>query len=129
MELTAINRMQESFPQLRHGTTIFASGYPANVTLGVPIFNATWDLNGIVRLKYADNTLRAYPLTEEQRLFCRARGVIVRVGEETTEVAPYGTARFLDLATGANATPRNQQQCIAIKPEYPPGPLYLATSY
>jgi hypothetical protein len=129
MELTAISMVQKVFPHPHHGTTIFVSDYPANVALGVPVFGATWDLNGIVQLKYGDNTLRAYPVTEEQQLYCRAKGVVVRASGEDTKVAPYGTARFLNLSTGKRVTPRSQRHCLSVKPEYPPGPLYLSTAY
>jgi len=37
-ELTGIDQMRKQLPDPRSGTTVFTSGYPANQTLGVPIF-------------------------------------------------------------------------------------------
>jgi hypothetical protein len=129
MEQDGLNRVREAFPRLPHGTTVFTSNYPANVTLGVPVFATTWDLNGMVQVTYADNTVRAYPITEELEIQCRPHGIVAKAGEELEHVAPYGRARLLDLSTGRHLTPRTQRQCVAAKPRFGPGPLYLATAY
>jgi hypothetical protein len=126
-ETTAIDRIHSTFPRLPHGTTVFASNYPTNVTLGVTIFAATWDLDGMVKLTYKDPTLRAYPITEELSLECLAGGM--KVGEESIPPARYGTAWLLDLETGETSRPASRKECIAEKAKYPPGPLYLATAY
>jgi hypothetical protein len=126
-ETTAIDRFHSTFPRLPHGTTVFASNYPTNVTLGVTIFAATWDLDGMVKLTYKDPTLRAYPITEELALRCLASGM--KVDEEGIPPAPYGKARLLDLQTGRTSRPAGRKGCIAEKGKYPPGPLYLATAY
>jgi hypothetical protein len=126
-ELVAIGKVQTTFPRLPHGTTVFTSNYPAYLTLGVPIFAASWDLDGAIKLRYADPSLRAYPLTAEQGLECRSDGI--GLADEEVESAPYGTARLLDLQTGSHTTPRNMQQCLNAAELHPPGPLYLSTTY
>lgn len=129
LEEKGVGQLRAAFPRLPHGTTIFAGGYPANVTLGVPVFATTWDLKGMVQVTYEDSTLQAYPITEELEIQCRRRGIVAKAGEESTPVALYGTARLLDLTTGRHLTPRSQRQCAAAKPRFVPGPLYLATAY
>lgn len=129
LEEYGVGALQAAFPRLPHGTTVFAAGYPANVTLGVPVFGSTWDLKGMVQVTYEDNTLRAYPITEELGIQCRRRGIVAKAGEESMAVAPYGSARLLDLPTGRHITPRSQRQCAAVKPRFRPGPLYLGTTY
>jgi hypothetical protein len=129
MELAGLNGLREIFPRLPHGTTLFVSGYPANVTPGVPIFATTWDLRGAVQVTYADYTVRAYPVTEEVEFRCRARGMVPSGGEEVEPLAPYGTARLVDLETGRHLTPRDRSQCLAARPRFEPGPLYLASAY
>lgn len=127
-EVTTIERIHSAFPRLPDGTTVFAANYPTNVTLGVTIFATTWDLDGMVKLTYENRTLRAYPITEELPLECLPEGIKVG-GEEGIPAARYGTAWLLDIETGEHSTPRSRKACLAEKPAYPPGPLYLATAY
>lgn len=128
-ERTAIDAFHSTFPTLPHGTTVFAGNYPTNVTLGVTIFTATWDLDGAVKLTYADPTLRAYPITEELPLECLAGGIRVGGEDGGIEAARYGTARLMDLQTGESSRPHSRRECLAQQPEYAPGPLYLTTAY
>jgi hypothetical protein len=127
-ELSGITKLQATFPTLPRGTTIFTSNYPASETLGVPIFDNTWGLNGMVRVRYEDPTLHAYPITEESGLECLASGMAIG-RDEGIPLAPYGTARLIDLQTGRNSTPLNRRECTEGVSKYPPGPLYLATAY
>jgi hypothetical protein len=127
-QLGAIERIHGLFPNPRPETTIFAGGYPANVTLGVPIFEATWDLKGMVKLTYEDPTLRAYPITKELGVDCLQIGVRP-AGMKRIRIARYGTARLVNLTTGQTAAPRTRAECRAAMPEFAPGPLYLATAY
>jgi hypothetical protein len=128
LELSGMAKLQATFPTLPRRTVIFVSNYPASETLGVPIFDNTWGLNGMVRLRYADSTLRAYPITEERGLECLASGMGVS-RDEGIPPAPYGAARLVDLQTGKNSMPLNQAECLADISQYPPGPLYLRTEY
>ena len=127
-ELAGAEKLEATFPTLPHETTVFASDYPANETLGVPIFGTTWDLDGLIRLRYGDDTLRAYPITEERGLKCLPQGIVVGREEEVLPAA-YGTARLVSLKTGASTTPKTQQECEHDIPKYPAGPLYLTTGY
>jgi len=126
-ELTVSERMHADLPRLPREATVFAAGYPANVTLGVPIFTATWDLAGMTRLTYGDSTLRAYPITEVLSLECRPHGA--RISEPGIPPARYGAAWLLNLQTGKVYRPLDRRECLADKPKVPPGPLYLTTGY
>lgn len=128
-EMVTVGAIKTKFPHLPHGATVIASGGPAYQTLGVPVFAATWDLNGMVRLQYKDGTLRAYPVTEELKAVCRARGLGIESQDEITPLIPYRTVRLLDVPTGATDRPRNRRECAAVIDSYPPGPLYLSTTY
>lgn len=127
-EMTGAAKLEAIFPKLPRGTTVFTSSYPANETPGVPIFGTTWDLNGLIKLRYEDETLRAYPITEEQGLKCLSDGVDIGK-EKGIPSAAYGTARLVNLETGAHTTPRTRKECEVDLTRYPPGPLYITTSY
>ena len=128
-EMAGIGEMRMQFPRLPHGTTVFTSDYPAYETLGVPIFSSDWDVNGMIRVQYKDGTLAAYPVFPGQHLACHANGVGLEGPGAPPALAAYGSARFLDVATGQHARPRNRRECIAAVVSYTPGPLYLSLTY
>ncbi len=131
-EKQAAARIKAAYPRLPHGTTLITSGYPAYLTLGVPIFAVGWDLDGRVKLLYKDNSLHAYPLTSEMALACRphdAGPIAVEARGEPIQLLPYGTLRLFDITTGKRAAPRNQAQCEREKKNFLPGQLYVQTAY
>ena len=62
LEARGMAQIKTHFPRLAPGTTLFVAGYPANETLGVPIFSAEWDLNGYIQLAYRTRRVDAYPI-------------------------------------------------------------------
>lgn len=128
-EMAGIGEMRMQFPRLPSGTTVFTSNYPANETLGVPIFTANWDVNGMIKLQYKDGTLSAYPVLPGLSLVCRGSGVGIQGVGAPTITAPYGAARLLDVETGRHSQPRNERECHAEAGSYVPGPLYLSLTY
>jgi hypothetical protein len=128
-QTAATDRMQRRLPHLPSGTTVFTTDYPAYLTLGVPIFAVTWDLNGMIKLRYQDPSLAGYPVIEGEQLACGRRAVVLRGAEGTVAEAPYGLVRLLDLGTGRNAAPRDRRGCLAVIDTYTPGPLYVSTAY
>ncbi len=130
LEMGGIGQMRGQFPDLPDGSTVFASGYPAYQTLGVPVWATSWDLDGAIRLQYHNPTLRAYPVVEGIRISCEADGVkLLGAGYEGQAVTAYGKAVLLDLGTGRNAVPQVQSSCRTIAPAFVPGPLYLSYKY
>jgi hypothetical protein len=128
-ESAAIGEMRTQFPRLPSGATVFASDYPDYQTLGVPIFSAQWDIDGMIKLQYKDGSLSAYSVLPGLSLVCRESGVGLQGAEAPTITAPYGDARLLDLQTGRHSQPRDQRECQAEAGGYVPGPLYLSLSY
>ena len=128
-ELEALAQVKTAYPQIPSGTTLFTSGYPAYLTLGVPVFAATWDLKGMLIDEYQDSTLKAYPLVEGGALICGPDGISMTGTVESVEAAPYGSARLLDLSTGKHVTLRTRRECERALPDFPPGPLYAMTQY
>lgn len=128
-ERQGMDRIKGAFPTLPPESTVIASGYPAYQTLGVPIFAATWDLNGMIKLDYHDGSLSAYPITPGLRLVCQADGVGMSGTEEIPPVAPYGKVRLVDLQSGSHSAPRSRRQCRAVADRYVAGPSYLSYAY
>lgn len=124
-----IETMKKRYPELPEGTTVFTSGFPAYETLGVPIFAAVWDMNGMIKLEYDDGSLSAYPMLEGMSVACGQEAAGLGAPGTPPIMAPYGKARFLDLANGKAAMPRSRQQCERIAPRFVPGPMYLQGAY
>ena len=100
-ELQGMDRIEGAYPSPPSGALIIASGYPAYQTLGVPIFSARWDLNGMVKLRYGKGSLSAVPRTEQLDFACLGRGIEVEEeGAATGISARYGKAMLVDLQTG-----------------------------
>jgi hypothetical protein len=128
-EMAGLGQLKTQFPDLPDGTTLFTSGYPANQTLGVPIFGARWDLDGAVKVQYHNGSLRAYPVLPGTRLVCDRAGVrLVGPGMEGIE-ASFPTARFIDVGSGRTAAPRDVAECRRTAPLFVPGPLYVTLDY
>jgi hypothetical protein len=128
-ERAGLNELRQRYPIMSAGSTLFVAGYPAYQAPGVPIMSANWDLDGMVKLEYDDNSLKAFPILEGTRLACRPGGVGL-IGEGAPEgVVPYGKAHLLNLATGKRASPLNRRGCLSAAGEYQPGPLYLSYDY
>lgn len=122
-----IAKLKSTYPQLPPETTVFTSGYPAYLSPGVPIFAASWDLNGAIKLEYDDGSLSAYPMTEGMRVICGREGISLE--GSVAPVSPYGKARLLDLGNGEHVTPRTRRQCLAVADRYVPGPFIMTGAY
>lgn len=131
-ERTGLDRIRARFPDLPRKTKLFASGYPANETLGVPIFSATWDFDGMIRTMYDDGMLAATPVLPGLNLTCHRRGIQLEdeaLGTKVGGVVPYGIAQLFDVSSGRQAKPNDQRECRAVIGGYAPGLLYLNTDY
>jgi hypothetical protein len=124
----ALARIESAFPRLPPDSMLYTTDYPANLSPGVPIFSANWDLNGAVQLEYDDYSLRALPILEGSELVCQAHGVGV-AGTQPSEAWPYGRALLVNLANGQHARPADRGQCERQVPAFHPGPGYAQAGY
>jgi MFS family permease len=62
--------IDHQLPGLPAGTTLVAVGFPGETAPGVPVFDATWDLEGALRLQHRDPKLSAFPLFADGTLSC-----------------------------------------------------------
>jgi hypothetical protein len=128
-EAIGIDEMQTQFPHLASGTTVFTSAYPAYQALGVPIFSSSWDVNGMIKLRYKDGSLSAFPILTGLSIACRTNGVGLQGIGAPAVMTPYGAARFLNISSGEHAQPYNQRECQAVAGKYVPGPQYVSINY
>jgi hypothetical protein len=128
-ERQGMARIKRAFPRLAPNSMVITSNYPAYQTLGVPIFSAGWDLNGMIKLEYEDGTLSAFPRIEGLEIACHADAIGVYGYLTPERTAPYGKVHLIDLQTGRHATPRNRRQCQEAAKRYLPGPEYLSFAY
>jgi hypothetical protein len=128
-ETYALSKTREELPRLPHGTTVFASGYPANQSPGVPILDTTWDYDGMVKMEYDDSTLLASPVLPGLNLACRDPGVVLEREGTPEIVGAYGAVRLLNLETGHHSSPESRRQCQRVVGSYISGPLYLSPTY
>lgn len=128
-QIAALSELKATMPTLPPSATVFAGSYPANQTLGVPIFASTWDFDGMVKMEYDDFSLSGYPILEGLGIVCRPDGVRLE-GEGAPDVtAPYGSARLMNFQSGRHSIPRSRRACQRVASNYVPGPLYLSLSY
>jgi hypothetical protein len=128
-EATAIEKIQERYPRLPHGATLFVSGYPAYQTLGVPILSSSWDVKGMVQDTYEDGTLNAQPVLEGLSIACRTHVVALAGVGAPPYTSAYGSARLFDLSSGDSARPLSRRGCLAVAGKYQPGPTILSVDY
>jgi hypothetical protein len=128
-ERVGMDRIKRAFPELPPESVLIAANYPSYQTLGVPIFAASWDLDGMTKFEYGDSTLWAFPRMPGLEPTCRRNGVEVAGDFMSPVKAPYGKARFIDLQSGRHTVPANRWQCQRAVELYPPGPDYLEYGY
>ncbi|MGH9281428.1 MAG: hypothetical protein ACRD0S_00670, partial [Acidimicrobiales bacterium] len=88
---------------------------------GVPVFAATWDLNGAVQLLYDDPTLSGYPAHPSTRFDCGAAGVALQPAGGGPAF-PYGGVYFVDIPTGAVDLITDADDCRTATARFRPGP-------
>ena len=128
-QMGGLGALQAALPNLPDGTTVFISGHPAYLTLGVPIFSSSWDVNGAIKLYYDNPTLSAQPVLHGSTIECERAGVKLAGPGFPNGAVPYGTVRLFDVASGRVADPTSRRACQRVAPAFAPGPLYLSFDY
>jgi hypothetical protein len=122
--LDAIN---DEFRHLQPGTTLATFDFPAEVAPGAPVFVATWDLTGAVRVERHDPTLNAFPIYATVTVRCQANQIVIHLpGSRGTATADYSKLFFLDVATGRTARVTSASSCTRALTRFAPG-AYFAT--
>jgi hypothetical protein len=122
--MALLGQLKAVAPHPPPGATILTFGEPGYVAEGVPVFGASWDLNGAVRMQYDRSDLAGYPILPMARLSCGPRALrIGGAGYELAAPAPYGRAVLVDVPNGHTAQPRTRAACARAVAALRPGPL------
>jgi len=124
--LGTINRL---VPNPRHGSTILAVGQPLFYAPGIPVFAASWDLDGAVKIQYRDHSVRAQPVAPGETVACRPDGVALLPGGSPPGrpivSSPYGRTYIVHVPQAEPALVRSLRACVALAPHLKPGPAQL----
>lgn len=115
----ALKLVASRVPRPPPRTVIYGFGLPKETAPGVPLFNATWDLEGALRLLWSDPTLAAIPESTLTDLTCGPTGLqpsgkLFRPGHITS----YGAAMLVDLRTGRVSRVPDVVTCRRILPSF-----------
>ncbi len=102
------------------GTTLYAFGTPPDVAPGVPVFRASWDLTGAIRMLWHDYSLFAIPDTTLTGMSCEASGVKPSGFLYPAYSSRYGHSLFVDANTGRSAVIRSRLSCRRLLPTFTP---------
>ena len=96
-------------------TSVVTIDAPVETAPGVPVFDASWDLNGAVELLWNDPTLRAFPTAPGMDLECATSQLRVNLpGSPAIWQATY-PVDVMDIATETLLVLRSQSACSASK--------------
>jgi O-antigen/teichoic acid export membrane protein len=113
-QTAALDRLA-ALPNPPAGAVVYLAGLPAESGPGTPIFAATWDLTGALRVQRNRLDISGIPSGALSGLVCRADGVQPEgplFGPDA--LTPYSTALFVDAATGRPYRARSARDCARI---------------
>jgi hypothetical protein len=118
-------------PELPHHALVVFFGQPVWETANIPVWAASWDLDGAIGIAYHDQTLTASPAFPGTEVLCYPRkarlidpavpGAVLPI-----DIVPYGKLYLFNTINGAVERPLSQSQCKTEAPTFVPGP-WLAT--
>jgi hypothetical protein len=124
-QLQMLDRIHILAPRPAHHDILLVFGSPAYTEPGVPVFAASWDLNGAIQRSYNDFTLAADPIIQGSSVTCTAVGIASSVGQGPSSTFPYGYVILLDPTTHSVSRPTRMRQCHKVLHHFTPGPLTL----
>jgi hypothetical protein len=93
------------------GTTLYAFKVPQDTAPGVPVFGASWDMTGAIRVLWRDYSLFAIPDTTLTGISCKASGVKPSGILYATYSSRYGHSLFVDASTGRSVMITSRSAC------------------
>jgi hypothetical protein len=123
-EMAMLGQLRHVVPSPPPDATLITFGAPSYQALGVPVFAASWDLDGAVKIQYNRGDLSAFPMLEGMEMRCSGDAMVAMQGETAvSHRVRYGSAFLIDVPTGRVERPANASSCRRDLPRFAPGPL------
>lgn len=113
MQGFVLDRLHQLISRPPPGSAVIARGFGLYTGPSVPVFNASWDLNGAVQLLWHDPTLHAWP-APPGTLVCTETGMTVNGLGDLGPAVGYGHVFVVDVSTGAASRVDSLRQCRAL---------------
>lgn len=128
IERRVLDAVVSTVPDPPPGSTIYTFNHPAFLEPGVPVFAATWDLNGAVRLQLGDPSLSAFPAFAGTTFVCRDDALHPEGnGYGPAQGEAYGRTFFVDVNGGRTARIFDRRSCVDAVASFQPGPFELTS--
>jgi hypothetical protein len=108
-EQRIVDRVQHTLPSPKHNSVIVSFRHPLILDGGLVSFGTDYDLDGALKLRYGDSTIRAHPYTPGGS--CDPTGITFSGVFEPTNVLPYGQMYFVDVAHERAIRIADQAEC------------------
>jgi hypothetical protein len=108
-EQKIVDRIQRTLPSPQHDAVIISFRNPIALDGGMVSFDTDYDLDGALKLRYGDSTIRAHPYIPGGS--CGPGGVSFTGVFEPTNTLPYGHMYFVDVAGRRAIRIADQAQC------------------
>ena len=127
--LDTLQSMHKRMPAPPAGSMVVSFGQPIWESNGIPIWAASWDLDGAVATTYDDYAIDAIPAFPGTTIACGkdSAGPVDPTFAAYTSGAysrPYGKLYLFSSTTGHWAAPRNRSQCQGLAGAFVPGPWF-----
>ena len=113
--------LARELPVLPSRSAVVAVSFPGQTAPGVPVFEATWDLSGALQLTRRDETLKAFPVFDDDVLACGARALVASgPGSFGRNEIAYGRLYLVSPTRHRRVT--GEESCRAALEAFPLGP-------
>jgi hypothetical protein len=109
-----LDAVRHAVPDPPHGAELVTTRHPIGLAGGMVSFGAQFDLDGAVKLRYDDESLRAHPFLPDTR--CDPDGITFAALFEKPTTLPYGQLYFIDTTDSTATRIETQAQCRAAQP-------------
>jgi hypothetical protein len=97
----SLHVIDRRIPKPPTGTTIYTFGLPKETSSVVPVWDASWDLTGALRMLWHDHTVHGIPSPTISTVRCKSHAIEpvggLYIGDRAD--SPYGRAVFVDVAS------------------------------
>lgn len=108
-EQRIVDRIQKALPSPQHNSVIISFRHPLALDGGMVSFSTDYDLDGALKLRYGDSTIRAHPFLPGGT--CGPTGITFTGVFEPTNTLPYGQMYFVDTPRAKAIRIAGRAQC------------------